>query len=237
MQIQYKFKNFNYVVNNMVTKTDISLALNKFYLDELADIDSKMKFSILFKIKTFDGEWKNISSLQILNKTKINELNDIFNLFWAYKPDVYKGMAVNKIVFRYRLLEDSITPGGNIFKYPTSFDKSNELLPQGYTNLPSNRLFEMWGEDITINNDNSYTVYKDSHFFKITQLDNEYFISLIYKNKEILNFHDMYEYNDQTNNTFIRTIGNCELYYRNDLCYFIKVENIWRIKGRITCFL
>jgi hypothetical protein len=40
----------------MVTKTDISLALNKFYIDELADIDSKMKFSILFKIKTFDGE-------------------------------------------------------------------------------------------------------------------------------------------------------------------------------------
>jgi hypothetical protein len=49
---------------------------------------------------------------------------------------------VEKIVFRYRLLEKDIAPGENIFRYPTEFDKSNELLPQGYTNLPNNRLFE-----------------------------------------------------------------------------------------------
>jgi hypothetical protein len=52
MKYQYKFKNFNYNLNNVLTPTDISLALNKFYVENLSDVESKLKFSILFKIKT-----------------------------------------------------------------------------------------------------------------------------------------------------------------------------------------
>jgi hypothetical protein len=55
MKNQYKFKNFCFGVNNTVTPTDISLAVNNFFIKELIDIDSNTKFSILFKIKTPEG--------------------------------------------------------------------------------------------------------------------------------------------------------------------------------------
>jgi hypothetical protein len=51
-------------------------------------------------------------------------------------------LDVEKIVFRFRPLETDIAPIENIFRYPTEFDKSTDLLPQGYTNLPNNRQFE-----------------------------------------------------------------------------------------------
>ncbi len=237
MNLQYKFKTFSFDVNNIVTSTDISLAINKFYLEELTNVDSNIKFSILFMIKSFKGDLINISSLQTLDKTKVDDLKEIFNLFWTCKSDVFKGIIVSKIIFRYRPLEKDIAPGENIFRYPTNFDKSNELLPQGYTNLPNNRLFETWGDDICINGDNTYTVYKNNDLFLIRQLDNEYFITLKYKDKELFNFHDLYELDDKTNNTFIRTIGSSQLYYNNGVHHFIKVENTSNFKGRIKYFL
>ena len=42
------------------------------------------------------------------------------------------------IVFRYRFIESDIEPTKCILNYPTEFEKSNELLPQGYSNLPNN---------------------------------------------------------------------------------------------------
>jgi len=56
MNTQFKFKNFNYIIDNILTSTDITLAVNKFYVDELLNIDSNLKFSILFKVKTIDGD-------------------------------------------------------------------------------------------------------------------------------------------------------------------------------------
>jgi hypothetical protein len=50
----YKFKSFSYDINKILTPTDISLAINKFYVDELKA--SKNKFAILFKVKTSDGD-------------------------------------------------------------------------------------------------------------------------------------------------------------------------------------
>ena len=55
MKTLYKFINFNYNLNDILTPTDITLALNKFYLEELMNIDPDLKFAILFKIQTVDG--------------------------------------------------------------------------------------------------------------------------------------------------------------------------------------
>jgi hypothetical protein len=49
---------------------------------------------------------------------------------------------VDKIVFRYRFLESDIAPEKSIFRLPTDFEKTPEILPEGFTNLPNNRLFE-----------------------------------------------------------------------------------------------
>ena len=219
MNTKYKLKTFNYSLNNFLTPTDIGLALDKFYSEEL--IHSEYKFSIIFWIKTSDDGWKNISSLQTLNKIDINKLKEIFNIFWLYKSNTYKGIKIEYIIFRYILLEYDIAPTHSIFKYPTDFEKRNELLLQDYTNLPDNRSFESWGDELVINGDNTYIVNKDdNHSFYITQFENEYYVLLKFQEEEIYNFHDTYDSNDKFN-TFIRSIGNYSLYYRNGLCYLL----------------
>ncbi len=64
-------------------------------------------------------------------------------------------------------------------------------------------------------------------------MGNEYYVSVKYKYKELFNFHDIYDINDKSNNTFIRTIGTSELYYYNGHCNFLKqtlVSNYIKIK-------
>jgi|SRR5208282_1463197 len=106
--------------------------------------------------------------------------------------------------------------------------KCEDLLFGGYVNLPNNRLFETWGDELIITEDNEYIVHKGNITYIILQSDNEYYVILMDEFTEVLTFYDIYEPNDKTNNTFIRTINNRELYYYkgqcnllNNLCYYI----------------
>lgn len=81
MQKEYKFLSFSYNINETLASKDITLALNRFYTEELIKIDLKTKFVLLFKIKTRSGHLINISSLQTLDKTKIDDLNEILKEF------------------------------------------------------------------------------------------------------------------------------------------------------------
>jgi hypothetical protein len=76
-----KFINYNYNINNILKPSDINLALNNFYVDELINVDPKLKFAIFFKIITSNDELINISSIQITDKTKLDILNIVFNTF------------------------------------------------------------------------------------------------------------------------------------------------------------
>lgn len=136
-----QFNIFSFYINNVLTAVDIALALNKFYNQELTNIDSKLKFVILFYIKLYDGNIINISSLQTLDKNEIEKLKTIFSLFWSYKSK-YRGLKVEKIFFRFRFIELNIAPKNSIFNYPTLFDRKEELLIYSYTDLPNNILFE-----------------------------------------------------------------------------------------------
>lgn len=235
MKNNFKFKHFNYEIRDILTKADISLAVNKFYNEEIINIEPNRKFSILFKIKTGDGEWRSISSLQTTNKSGLDEIKDIFNIFWMYKSDIYKGLIIEKIVFRYILLDLNLAPEKSIFQYPTEFDKTSELMPEGYTNLPNNRIFETWGNEIVINGDNTFSVIKDNHVFNISQFDNEYYVTLQYKDKKLFHFQDIYDLNDKSNNTFIRTIDRTKLYYHNGVCNYLTQDVISKfIKKKIS---
>lgn len=199
----FKWKIYNYRLNNILTPTDIYLAGNKFYSDELTNTKPELKFAVLFKIKIAKANWINIYSLQILDKTKIEDLKEIFKSFLMFKSDSFKGLIIENIIFRYRFLEFDIE---SILKYPTDFYKWIELLPEDLPDLPSNRLFQNWGDHLIINGDNTYIVYDHKYTFHITELENEYFIWLTDNGLDILYFHDIYDTNDT--NTFIRTIGN-----------------------------
>ena len=50
-----KFKTFNYNLQDLLTPTDISLAINQFFLKELTNIEPEFKLSIIFGIITPDG--------------------------------------------------------------------------------------------------------------------------------------------------------------------------------------
>jgi hypothetical protein len=221
MNNKFKFKTFNYNLKDLLTPTDISLAVNHFYLNELADVGPEWRFSIIFGVITPDGNWKNISSLQTLNIRQIDNLKEVFKSHWDCKSDIYKGLTIEKIIFRYKFLEFEIVPRKPIFKYPTDLDKKGELLYKYFPSLPNNRIFETWGNHISIDG-NNYEIYLDDKSFFITQLDNEYFIWLKDDDLEILYFHDIYECNDESNNTFIRIIGDYVLYYNNGVCHYLK---------------
>lgn len=85
--------------------------------------------------------------IQIFN-LEFNQLLNIFNIFSSYKSDVYHSMNINKIVFRYILI-DNYTPD-SIFRYFWEFDKSNGLLAQGYTNLPNTTDYMTWSDKVLV---------------------------------------------------------------------------------------
>jgi hypothetical protein len=54
MKNQFKFKNFEYEVENNITPLDVSLAVKKFYNEILQYIETDRKLCVLFKIKISD---------------------------------------------------------------------------------------------------------------------------------------------------------------------------------------
>jgi hypothetical protein len=81
MKTKLNFTYFNYKLNNVLTTSDIYLAIEKFYTEELINTNSKLKFYIFFMVKPAKSDWITISSLQIADKTRKEELNTIFNIF------------------------------------------------------------------------------------------------------------------------------------------------------------
>ncbi len=219
--MEKNFKIFNYNINNILTSLEISMALYKFHKEELVNIQSNRKFSILFNIMTKEGIWINISSLQTLDKTRMDSLEDIFKHFWYEKLSIYNALIVDKIVFRYILLDPNIGKH-NVLKYPSDFDKNSELLPKGYENLPNNTKFETWGEEFIIHGNDTYEINDCDNTYFITTFDKEYFVSLRSDNTEVLNFHDIYEFDDDNTDTFIRNIGRSVLYYHKGICHLIE---------------
>ena len=191
----------------------------------MTKIKDNAKYIILFKIKTRDGCTRNISSFQIIDKTGLETLKIIFIEFWTYKSDLYSEVTLEEIIFTYRLLEYPLAPQVNcIFNYPTDFDKSKSILPKDFANLPKDRLFTKWSfvEEVILTNSLIYLACKNNLYsYFIKQVDNEYFITIYYKAKPLYYFHDIYNPLSESDDIFIRIIGNIELYYHEGECYLI----------------
>lgn len=224
MKADYIFSTFSYnVADNFLTSVNISLALDKFYANKLTNIDPKLNFSIMFIAYTKEGFCINISPLQILDKRDIPKLTKVFNLYWSYKSNAYKEFKLDKLVFRYMFMDSDIT--SSFIKYPTITDKNEKLAIQFFSVLPRNRLIEFWGEEVVINGDGTFLINTKSFSYLIRQYYNEHHVSLIYQNKEVLNFCDIYNPLDNEH-TFIRYIHNYELYYCKGNHHIIKQAKI-----------
>lgn len=222
MKNALKFQLYYYNIKNIITPNDISSAINRFYLENLLYIDDNMKLVIIFKVKLENGDIVNISTIQIVDKLGIDKVKYIFSLFWSHKACLYKNNKIEKIIFTYRFIESFLVNNKNIFNYPTDFDKNETVLPEDYKDLPNNRLFMEWGTAIEIMSNNICIASNDDDYlYYIIQLGNEYFVTISYKDEKLYHFHDIFDCNTASNDTFIRSIGNFKLYYFEGNCHIL----------------
>ena len=218
-----KYEIFSYCIYNIVAKENISLAIDCFYSKILYSLDKKTKFAILFKVLKEDGILLDISVLQIVDSTQINKLKIIFNEFLFYFGEI----KAQKIIFTYSFLHPPFAPLNCVYNPPISYF-TNSYLSELYNVLPNNRQFETWGDSLTIYNDIHFLVEDDNlDQFVIWHIENEYHISLSDLDGIICYFKDIYDSNCKSDNTFIRIIGNMELYYYNGECYYINSRNLF----------
>lgn len=216
-----KFLEYNYPLNNIITPIDIYLFINKFYLYILNKKNRNEKVSIIFKVKTINNNWLNVSPLLIEDELTIDKLIQIFLFYWGSQPNKNKILKLEKIVILYKFIPLDIESVSSVFKC-SKYLKIIQTLPEDYINLPNNRLLETWGDDIIINNNDTYLInINNNSSYYIIKLNNEYFVWLKDSNTDIQYFQDIYDPYSQSNNTFIRNIGTSTLYYKNGIHYIL----------------
>jgi DNA polymerase type B, organellar and viral len=222
MNNKYRIKTFNHDIDNIITKADIIAAIKRFSDEVLSTYSLGDRFSIMFKIRTKYGNWRCISTLQKeFDKTKVNDLIEIFYEFWTVCSEYYHQLVMSKISFSYKLIDPEFIVGKTVLNWPSSNKKIELLMPQGSTNLPNNREFSSWGTLSTLK-DGSLEVRLDNKKYIIKVYNGEYHITLYSKYGEILKFVDKYCIDEK--NRFTREIGNTKMYYENGECVFIKQE-------------
>jgi hypothetical protein len=211
-----KFQYFTYPIkHNILTDNIISNSLYKFNEKHLISLNNDQKLAIIFKIQTIDGDWRNISSLQIISKNEIDILKNLFISFWRIRSDVYHSMSIKKIVFRFLVLDNDLAPKLPIFRHPYKA-KTSKLLHQGYTNLPNNTSVITWSNDIK--HIDNYTLAKvDLITYKHNTLDDKNYVDVNVGNKTLISFIDKPTSNPST---FERNIGNTTHYYKDGVDIF-----------------
>lgn len=170
-------KTFNFNINNnLLTGMEIKKAVTHLFNYELSIRDDQ-KLAIIFKILTTDNQWRNISSMQIISKTDLNTLVNIFTTFWEIRSNVYHSLQVKEIVFRYKTLEADLSPVESIFNKPTLENKpSINLL--GYDNLPSNTDISNWSNNIEMDG-NIIKAEKDFYTYKVNLFNDKIWLILL----------------------------------------------------------
>jgi hypothetical protein len=133
-----KYETFSYYINNIVTKENVSLAINCFYSERLASLNKKTKFAILLKVIKEDGSLIDISILQIVDSTQMDKLKIIFYEFLSCFPKI-KG---KKIIFTYSFIYPPLAPIDYVYNPPITYYINYYNLCEFCDILPNNRLFE-----------------------------------------------------------------------------------------------
>lgn len=217
MKNNTKFLQYNYYLHSILTPTDINLAINEFYIEILTKQTTKENICIIFKLETLEGDLLNISPLYIEKINNIEDIKEVFSFYWNYQLSLNKTLKIKKLIFIYKFISPDVENVSTIFNCSKKVKLVN-ILPENFINLPNNRLLETWGNDITINNNETYLVNRDDEYsYYIISINNEYFVWLKNEESEIQYFHDIYDTNNKSNNTFIRIVNNITLYYCNGI--------------------
>ena len=218
--------------NLIISKDTIELAISNFYNEVMSKLNDNQYILVIFKIKTNDNLYRNISSMQIINKFDRDILIDSFIEYWNIKSANYIQFTISEIILNYKIIDDSFEVSSSKIHFPDKDTLKPNLLKCGSYNFPCTMDLFQWGSVEFINNDSEAIVYKShstaSYFIKFN--GNIMEVEYINKGKKLLDFTD--ELLDTNNlGTFKRIINNQTFYFKNgELHYKIKNFNFKTVK-------
>lgn len=247
--IDYSFKidknNFFEAASNIMTENKIVDAieeLKQFLMENLNNFNSKSKLKykilILFKIKTTNNQYRNISHMQIINLSEIDKLKQLFVELWFLRNEDYILAQISDIILTYKIVSSQglenklLKTNENGKPYENNIDEesnreNNKITFSGY-NLPGTMDIEEWGYVQFISENKAIVYKKKSHleyhveFFK---KDNTRFqeVQLILNDKILFEFKDVL--NDKINlKTFTRLINNHEYIFEEGILILKKIK-------------
>jgi hypothetical protein len=224
-----KWNNYTYPLNNhIITNSNITLALNslKEKIENYIALSDKLsnntnKLLILFKIKTINNQYRNISPMQTLDlkNDNYNKLYEIFQVYWNLRIDEYYLAEITNIIFSFKIIKDDNSNFSKNKQKLTNPTKENSLNSQdnkltfGGYNLPNTMDILNWADIQFLKKTKAICYKKRSNLEYHIELFNNYQLVEVKLNDELLfSFKDYL--NDKENlSSFTRFIKNQEYIY------------------------
>lgn len=216
--------------SNNISNLDIAIAFSKFITQVISTLSdykpvnypSNIRILILFKVKTINNQYRNISPLQIVEIENLNILIEIFNEYWNLKSEEYYIASYSDIIFTYKIvdsknLETKILTAEKINKIKKQLRDNNSITRFGGYSLPNTMDFTTWG-DCHFLSDSKIIVYKRNSKleFYIELSENYQEVELRFDDKVLLSFKDtMLDRRSGDLSSFSRLIKNRHEYFFN----------------------
>lgn len=194
---------------NIILAQHIEVALREFWLKVVDYLDENYYIVIQFKLLTVDNEYRSISYLQTVNKNDLNRLTNNFIEYWLLRTDEYHQMAIDSIIFDYKLYQKSVKYAEtNINKHQKVIIQQNKPIVFGGYKLPTNMDITTWSGNVKFFSDYTKAIVylSDSKREYHIQLFNDYQIVQVKVDEDILlEFKDILEDRNDLS-TFTRII-------------------------------
>lgn len=194
---------------NIILAQHIEVALREFWLKVVDYLDENYYIVIQFKLLTVDNEYRSISYLQTVNKNDLNRLTNNFIEYWLLRTDEYHQMAIDSIIFDYKLYQKSVKYAEtNINKHQKVIIQQNKPIVFGGYKLPTNMDITTWSGNVKFFSDYTKAIVylSDSKREYHIQLFNDYQIVQVKVDGDILlEFKDILEDRNDLS-TFTRII-------------------------------
>lgn len=213
-------QNFTYKIdNNILTYEEIKLALDTLH-DDLKDLSINDKILIIFKVHNTHDMWRSVSVNQCISMSEFDQLYAIFNIYWDVTHNDYHNWIIDKIGFRYMVINPLNAPPRSYTTFPVELRENKSYPPIGRRNLPNNTDFHKWGGIVYFHEDNKkWVVALENYEFYIEKQGNINKVEVIFKNKVMLSFTD-----ECTNDPyiFVRNVCNDIIHYVHGLGILVK---------------
>ena len=104
--------------NLIISKDTIELAISNFYNEVMSKLNDNQYILVIFKIKTNDNLYRNISSMQRINKFDRDILIDSFIEYWNIKSANYIQFTISEIILNYKIIDDSFEVSSSKIHFP-----------------------------------------------------------------------------------------------------------------------